>query len=336
MSNIIDEADLRLLFALDQNSRASFATLARSLRMAPETVRYRVSNLVERGVVKKFFTIVDAGRLGLAIHKLYLKLQYLTDRQLSQIIRLLSEMPEVLWVFELEGSFDLAFAVRTRNLYELDIIVNTVLRRFGPSIIRRSLAVNVLSEYFPRTHLVDRVRSIVPTSTYSLSGKVEELDSIDSVILEMLSRDSRVSASMIAETIATNKKIIHPIGREAVLQRIKRLEKRKIISGYTIIPKHETLGLSHCRICISVNQLRPNVVERVIKHIKQDPHVWYVIKVFGEWDYEIGFEVPDNRVYQRVLNRASSLAPGVIRDWTVLHITETHKYEVISLARAFN
>ena len=51
---MIDEIDLKIIFALMENSRLSFSELAKSLGISRPTIKKRVEELVKNGVIEKF------------------------------------------------------------------------------------------------------------------------------------------------------------------------------------------------------------------------------------------------------------------------------------------
>jgi len=61
------------------------------------------------------------------------------------------------------------------------------------------------------------------------------IDSIDAKILEALQRDGRASHSAIAEQVGLSQPSVH--------ERIKKLEQRGVIRGYTTIVDPEALDL---------------------------------------------------------------------------------------------
>lgn len=60
----IDEIDSKILELLAGNSRMSYSDIARHFGFSDVAIRKRVEKLVERGVIKKFTTVVDNKKLG--------------------------------------------------------------------------------------------------------------------------------------------------------------------------------------------------------------------------------------------------------------------------------
>ncbi len=60
----IDEIDAKILELLDSNSRMSYSDIARHFGFSDVAIRKRVDKLVERGIIKKFTTVVNQKKLG--------------------------------------------------------------------------------------------------------------------------------------------------------------------------------------------------------------------------------------------------------------------------------
>jgi len=60
----IDEIDSKILELLAENSRLSYSDIARHFGFSDVAIRKRVDKLVEKGIIKKFTTIVDHKMLG--------------------------------------------------------------------------------------------------------------------------------------------------------------------------------------------------------------------------------------------------------------------------------
>jgi Lrp/AsnC family transcriptional regulator for asnA, asnC and gidA len=60
----VDEVDLKLIELLNGNARMSYSDLARHFGFSDVAIRKRVDKLVEKGVIKKFTTVVNQKKLG--------------------------------------------------------------------------------------------------------------------------------------------------------------------------------------------------------------------------------------------------------------------------------
>lgn len=60
----IDEIDTKILELLSANSRMSYSDIARHFGFSDVAIRKRVEKLIEKGIIKRFTTVVDNKKLG--------------------------------------------------------------------------------------------------------------------------------------------------------------------------------------------------------------------------------------------------------------------------------
>jgi DNA-binding Lrp family transcriptional regulator len=332
MENLrLDKQDRKLLAALDKNSRASFVSLGKEIGVAPETVRYKVERLVGQGVIKKFYAIIDSGRLGLTLYKTYLTLQSADESKVKEIIQFLVDEESVQMVLRFEGTYDLAFGLKTNSIATLSKFLDSLNKNYRQFIAKKTFGVNLSVQYFPRDYLTSSSRTKGHLIQYSVYGAPYQTDSADNEILKQLLNDSRVSAAKIEQEFNENPKIVVSLSRESIARRIKKLEQDKIITGYTLMLEQEKLAQLNCRALLYLNQASEKKIEQFISRAKENSRVWYVIKALGEWDYELGLEVENIKQYRSIISELTLATPGVLREHKMLIVSETYKYEVFSI-----
>lgn len=98
------------------------------------------------------------------------------------------------------------------------------------------------------------------------------LDSIDTKILDILQRDGRASHSAIAEAVGLSQPSVH--------ERVKKLEQRGVIKGYSVILNPEALDLPVLAfISVRFNDYK---TEDVAIALMEVPHVLELHHVAGE------------------------------------------------------
>jgi len=60
----VDEIDLKIIELLKENARMSYSDMAKHFGFSDVAIRKRVDKLVEKGVIKKFTTVIDHKKLG--------------------------------------------------------------------------------------------------------------------------------------------------------------------------------------------------------------------------------------------------------------------------------
>ena len=84
----LDAKDLKILIELDKNARQSNNQIGKKVRLSKEVVKYRIDNLIERGVILRFHTIINYFKLGFVKFKLYLRLININKDRRSRKISL--------------------------------------------------------------------------------------------------------------------------------------------------------------------------------------------------------------------------------------------------------
>jgi DNA-binding Lrp family transcriptional regulator len=140
----IDALDARLLETMRNHPRVGLTELARLLGVARGTVQARLGRLVDRDVIADFGPTVRPAGLGHPVLA-FLSLQ-IAQGLVTDAVRHLEKLPEVLEVHGTSGSSDLLCRVAARSTDHLQEIIATVLT--SPAVQRTDTSV-VLSTQIP-------------------------------------------------------------------------------------------------------------------------------------------------------------------------------------------
>ncbi|RST17012.1 Lrp/AsnC family transcriptional regulator [Streptomyces sp. WAC05374] len=115
-----DATDWRILAALQEQGRASFAELARTVSMSASAVTERVRRLEDAGVIAGYTAVVDPERLGLPILA-FVRLRYPTGNY-KPFHHMLETTPEVLEAHHVTGDDCFVLKVAARSMRHLEEI----------------------------------------------------------------------------------------------------------------------------------------------------------------------------------------------------------------------
>ncbi len=104
-----------------------------------------------------------------------------------------------------------------------------------------------------------------------------KLDNWDRKILYELDRDASIGLKKIAVLVGRSK--------EFVSYRIKRLEKEKVINGYTAIVDMSKLGYLIFRIYLRFQNTCDERVKEIVDYLKEEDRIWTIAQLHGRWDY---------------------------------------------------
>lgn len=122
--NSLDATDWRLLEALQQNGRASFTELARTVAMSPSAVTERVRRLEEAGVIAGYSAVVDIERVGLPILA-FVRLRYRTSNY-KPFHDLIGVTPEIIEAHHVTGEDCFVLKVAARSMRHLESVAGRV------------------------------------------------------------------------------------------------------------------------------------------------------------------------------------------------------------------
>ena len=144
-----------------------------------------------------------------------------------------------------------------------------------------------------------------------------KLDRYDLKILDILSRDGRITKSKLAEAIN--------LSASPCWERVKRLEKAGIIEGYTarinadvLVPRNPVW------VQIELKQHNAESFTRFEALVMQTPEVTECVAVGGGVDYLVKFEARTIDSYQRLMDRWLVSEAGIERYFTYI-VTKTVK-----------
>jgi DNA-binding Lrp family transcriptional regulator len=140
----IDMLDARLIATLRRNPRVGLLEVARQLGIARGTVQARLAKLESTGVITGHGPEVDPRALGYPISAVVLI--ELAQGQLTEAVKVLEPIPEILEADGVSGPQDLICRVVARDTEHLQQVVNDLLRT---PAIRRCTSYIVLSRPVP-------------------------------------------------------------------------------------------------------------------------------------------------------------------------------------------
>ncbi|WP_228981602.1 Lrp/AsnC family transcriptional regulator [Streptomyces sp. DH12] len=119
-----DATDWRILQALQEEGRASFAELARTVSMSASAVTERVRRMEEAGIISGYTAVVDHERLGLPILA-FVRLRY-PNGNYKPFHDLLATTPEVLEAHHVTGDDCFVLKVAARSMAHLEQVAGRI------------------------------------------------------------------------------------------------------------------------------------------------------------------------------------------------------------------
>ena len=113
----LDDKDRRILNLLQENSRTSYMHIAEELGVSEATVRYRVKNLIENGVISRFTVLLNPRKIGYPITGILLV--KIAPEHFDEASKQISDLDETRHVLQNTGEYNIVAVVKARDLEHL-------------------------------------------------------------------------------------------------------------------------------------------------------------------------------------------------------------------------
>ena len=138
----LDDKDKGILNMLQENSRTSYMRIARDLGISEATVRYRVKNLIDNGVINKFTVLLNPKKVGYFTTGI-LMVKIASDH-FQKTSEQISDLTEAYHIFQNTGEYNIVAVVHAHNLEHLNDIRKRVEMMHGVKEVSLSAATRLI------------------------------------------------------------------------------------------------------------------------------------------------------------------------------------------------
>lgn len=326
----IDIKDKKILYELDRNARQPLSEIAKKVGLSRESILYRLRKYLEEGIIRNYLSVINMAKLGFTHYKVYLKLQNLSEAEEKHMINYLAKNPFISWISSCDGGYSLIYAVKARNTIELNSIITQINNKFGKFIKSQDTTTIIDAHHFYRDYLIGNKATTERRIIWGGNPTEFQLDKINIEILDSISKDSRISAVDIADSL--------DVSADSILQRIKKLERAQIIEHYTIWPRVEKINRSYYKVLLSLQNVDEETEKKLIEYCLNDVNIIYVVKCLGQWQFELDIEVASLGEFRSLMRQFTNTFSKVVSGYSSLSIYEEYKYrffekEIMKIAK---
>ena len=310
--------DRKLLYELDLNSRQTVNELARKISLSKTAVAYKLNKFQQEGIIRHFHTVIDIGKLGYIGFRLYLNLENTTPEKEVEIIEFLKNKEQVTWLVSIEGDYDLGALILVKSINEMNALWEELLSEFNQYIAERFLAIMTHVTYYSRAFILDETRNNTYETNFITEPIEQTLDPKETLLLKIIATNPRKPIIEIAKEMKVTPK--------TAIQKIKELEKKKVILGYRTAFDYEKLGYDYAKLMFRLNKHDKNIDKQFNDYIKQNPFIVYKDDVLGGEDIEIELNVKSQQHLREILKDIKKRFGSYIKEHKTLWFYKEHKY----------
>lgn len=189
------------------------------------------------------------------------------------------------------------------------------MNKFSKFILLKDVLLTEYSPIYAREYLTETKPS---EFIYGIPLKIYKLDGTDKKILKELAINARISILDLSEKTHLTRDIIN--------YRIKKLMKEKVIVQFRVYPNLQKLEVNHYKVIFRTKNFDMAAEDKIKQYVSNHKKVTQFLKLIGSWDLEIEFETENEDELYKILNEIRKEFSLVIRDFDILRITETYKY----------
>ena len=285
----MDALDSKILQMLDWNGRIPLTRLARQLRASKEVVAYRVNKLQESGVIRRYYPVLDMCKLGYFTSRIMFDLEELNEKEEQAFVEFLDKEIGAGLIFRMDYPYRWGIFAWTKSVYDVENIIVRIKGFLGSKVLGYNYSLICTFRQYPKDYIFgkkyhDLYRSLEPTASVAY-------DKEDYRILKELAANARASTAEISRETG--------IPQTTISQKIKAMERKKIIIGYRAELDFIKLGFTNWFLHIYLD--KNDNMKDIEKWANGNPHVVWLQKIIGMCDIEIEVEMKNRTELEKLL-----------------------------------
>lgn len=312
----IDLKDKKILYELDYDSRQSNSKIGKKVGLHKNVVSYRIKRLLDKKVIRNFYTVIDSFKLGYNSFRFYLVFRHVTPEKREEIINYFVQNKYSWWVGLFEGHYDLCVVIWVKELNDFHIFWEETLKKYH-HYFQNQIFCNYVQLIQYRSSFLLEEYDKTEREKYAITagGKKLNVDETEFKILKLLAKDSRIPTL----DIATNLNI----STDTVNNKIKKLIKMDIIQGYRVEIDFTKLGYEFFKVNINLNDYNERI--KIIGYIKNNPHLVMIDKSIGYYDLELDLWVTNLDSFHQIMDDLIRSFPHAIKNYTYVSNAKLYK-----------
>ncbi len=314
----LDVKDRKILYQLDLNSRQSLNTIGSNVRLTKTVVQYRIDRLIKTGIIKNFYTSIDFYKLGYINLGIYVNYQYYTPEIEKDIIQYFINSDHAWFIANIQGKFDLIVLFSVSNMNQFFSFWKKTLSKYRFYFQSALISFFTKTHYLPISYLVDGYDEPQRHEHELVDGGVQvDIDDMDKAILQRISLNSRKPIIELAEELQTTS--------TTITNRIKKLEKNKVITGYRINIDYLKLGLQLFNVHFNLRNY--DKIHQIFSYVKRNPYLISASEVIDSSDLSLNYHIKNFSELHLIIKDIYNKFPSDIKNHMTFSFPEIYKQD---------
>lgn len=320
----ITDLDRKILFELDRDGRASYSEIAKNVETTPQVVKYHYHKLMDNDIIKKFWAFIDYDKVGYSFFWGYwLKFSGITKEEEREMYEYLNDHMNVPIIMRCDGYADAMIAIIAKDVFHHNEILQEILSKYGKFITLSDILVGIGFVKFPRSYLLGKENEEGVSHTSGGTTELVKLSETDRKIMSLLQIDGRMEFTKMAEILGVSVGLVH--------KRYKHLREKEVITKITYTLNHKELGMRLYRNAFKIMQFDKERNEEFYQYCMNHPNINNYVKVMGQWQILIDFEVKDRSELRDIIRDIKHKFNDIIFEIAINEVYQMDKFTQMAI-----
>jgi DNA-binding Lrp family transcriptional regulator len=149
----LDDKDKKILAVLNEDSSQAYLTIAKKLGMTMDIVRYRIKNMIDNGVIIKFFSEIALRKLGYTQYLYKIRLKNISREKIEKLKLKLKNNNNITYAFFDITGFNIIFTCAFKDADGIDHLSRSIRKEFSDVIAEQDYLIikeQIAFNLFPR------------------------------------------------------------------------------------------------------------------------------------------------------------------------------------------
>jgi len=302
----IDLKDRKILYQLDLNCRQSNTQIGKKVGLSKQVVDYRIKRM-EEGLIKNYYTVIDAYKLGYTFYRFYINLQSISRKKKEEIIQYFMNYKKISTVASARGIYDLIVVFWVDDIIEFYDFWKKTLEKYGNYFSESIFSLYIQGRGYPKSFLLYEVSDKIKPEKidgFGISRSIK-IDEIDYKLLNEIALNARMSLIDLADKIGCSS--------QKVIYRIDKLKKSGLIQSFRTALNLSELGYTEYKVNIKLIDYTNRI--NIVKYFENHPSTSYFSASLGLCDLEFQLIVKDADHLTDIMDTINDEFPNSIRNY---------------------
>ncbi len=314
----LTQSDLSLLAELENDARQPLSKLAHKLKISQQLLSYRLQALKKRKILGGFYTQINFQMLGYTKYRTLVRISNYSQQKEREIVNYLKAHRNVQWIIECGGKWDFLINFVAKSVVQYENFLKEFKNTFPRHIQNFDIFIVLGWLELGRSYFTRSRREAKKLSYFGGDYQSVKIDKTDLMILNLLSEQARKTSVEIAEAIG--------VSPNTISSRIKNLCAKGVICAFKPLIHLENTGFIAYKLALKFQNYTEKMEEEIIDYLKPDVRVAAIVKLIGQWDFEIEFEVDSRESMLDLIRSFRDRYGSIIKEFELIPLFHEHKY----------